>query len=190
MSETIYFNGKKYNSVAEMSPNVRKMYEKVNHFFVDANRDGVPDIIQSAGLTGIKDTVNIIKDIAQMGGSRGFEAGQISILRETDSGIYFNGKEYNSVEEMPNHIRIEYERIVNDAQDEVEDIYEESWREVDRSEYFKSHDDEIMNRRFSRQKSKAPASIEVVDSTSRFILITAVTFLILGCVAAAWFLIF
>ena len=190
MSETIYFNGKKYNSVAEMPPNVRKMYEKVNHFFVDANRDGVPDIIQSAGLTGIKDTVNIIKDIAQMGGSRGLETGQISILRETDSGIYFNGKEFNSVEEMPNHIRIEYERIVKGAQDGMEDIYDESWREVNRSEYFKSHDDEIMNRRFSRQTSRANASIETVDSTGRFILIAAIAILILGCMAAAWFLIF
>jgi hypothetical protein len=190
MSETIYFNGKKYNSVSEMPPNVRQLYARFNRFLADEDQDGVPDMIQSGGLAGIKETVNMIKDIAQFSGTEGFEAGRMSMVRVTDNSIYINGKEYTSEAEMPHYIRQEYQRIVNTAQDGREDIFDESWRQVDREKYFDPHDDEMLNRQISRQVSNADAPIETVDSTSRFIVIALAALLVLGCMAAAWFFIF
>ena len=187
MSETIYFNGKKYNSASEMPSSVRQMYERLNRFFVDEDRDGVPDIIQSGGLAGIKETINMIKDIGQSSSTSGLQTGQMSIVRVTDTNIFVNGKAYASVAEMPNNIRREYERVIRSASDGTEDIFDESWRQVERSDYFKPHDDEIMNRQISQQYSNTEAPIKMVDSTGRFILIAAAAILIMGCFAAAWF---
>ncbi len=189
MSETIYFNGKKYNSAAEMPSNVRQLYEKLSRFSIDENQDGVPDIIQTGGLAGIKETVNMIKDIAQISNTEGFEPGQISLVRITDSNIYINGKEFSSISEMPDHIRQEYEKIIDNSQDGTEDIFDKSWRQVDRAKYFDPHDDEILNQEFSRQGSNFDAPIQTVDSTGRFILIITVAILIFGCLAAVWFFI-
>ena len=190
MSETIYFNGKKYNSVSEMPSNVRQMYQKLNRFFVDEDRDGVPDIIQSGGLAGIKETINMVKDIAQISNTKGFEAGQTSIIRVTDTNIFINGKEYANTAEMPDHIRQEFEHTVNIAEDGTEEIFDESWRQVDRAEYFQPHDDEILNQQISRQAPSSETPIEMVDSTNRFILIVTLAILVMGCLLAAWFFLF
>ena len=187
MSETIYFNGKKYDSVAEMPSNVRQIYDKLDRFFTDEDRDGIPDIIQSGGLAGVKEVFNVIKDITQASGTTSFDSGRISVIRETDTGIFINGKEYASIAEMPDYVRQEYERIINSAEDGREDIFDESWRQVEREDFFVPHDDEILNQQISKRVSSAASPIETVDTTSRFLLIAAVAILIMGCLAAAWF---
>jgi len=190
MSETIYFNGKKYGSVAEMPSRVRQMYEKLNRFAIDENQDGVPDIVQSGGLEGLKETVNMIKDVVKISNTEGFESGQLSLVRVTDSSIYINGKEFSSTAEMPDHIRQEYENIINNSQDGREDIFDESWRQIDREKYFNPHDDEILNQQSSKRVSTVDASIQTIDSTGRFIMIVAIAILIFGCLIAVWFLLF
>ena len=186
MTETIYFNGKKYDDISEMPSNVRQMVEKLINFSVDENKDGVPDILQSGGLSGIKETFNIIKDIGQLSSSQEFNSGQFSLIRVSDSGIFINGKSYSSVAEMPYSIRNEFEKIVSESQDGKENIYDESWRRVDREKFFAPHDDENLNRQFS--KSQAPD--EMVESTGRFIFVAVVVFLIFASLAAAWILFF
>lgn len=190
MAETIYFNGKKYNSVSEMPSNIRQAFEKFNQFLVDANQDGVPDVMQTEGIEGLKDKFSAIKDIAQMSSVEGFEKGQFSIVRETDLGIYVNGKGYNSVDEMPNHVRQAYQQALSSAQDGRSDIFDESWREVERDEFFKPHDDETLNPQFTRQSSQLNTPIETVDSNSRFILLAAIAILFLGILAMGWFIFF
>lgn len=190
MAETIYFNGKKYDSVADMPSSVRQMYEKFNRFLVDENKDGIPDLMQSSSLSGLKDTFNMIKDVAQYSSTEGFEQNQLSIIRVTDTGIYVNGKGYNSVDEMPSHVRQSYQQVVSSAQDGRSEIYDEAWREVNRDEFFKPHDDEILNPQITRQRSHRNAPIETVDSNSRFILLIAVAMLLLGMLVMAWFIFF
>jgi len=126
----------------------------------------------------------------QFSSPEGFNAEQLSLIRVTDTNIFINGKDYADVAEMPNHVRQEYERIINTSQDEVEDIFDESWRQVNRDEYFDPHDDEILNQQISNQIPNAEAPIQIVDSTNRFIMIATVTILILGCMVAVWFLLF
>jgi len=196
MSETIYFNGKKYNSVAEMPSNVRQLYEKLECSSTVRKTQSIYDRRESRWRSGYRPnrrvgrdkTVNMIKDIAQISNTEGFEPGQMSLVRVTDSNIYINGKEFSSSGEMPDHIRQEYEKIIENSQDGTEDIFDESWRQVDRAKYFEPHDDEILNQKFSKQVSNFDAPIQTVDSTGRFIMIAAVAILIFGCLAAAWFL--
>ena len=155
---------------------------------VDENRDGVPDIFQSGGLSGVKETINLIKEFAQLGRTEGIETNQISLVRVTDSGIFMNGKEYSNTNDMPDHIRQEYNHIIANADDGTEDIFDESWRRVERDEYFDPHDDEIMNQQITKRFSNEDASIKMVDSTGRFIIIATLAALILGCLATVWFL--
>lgn len=86
MSETIYFKGRKYNSVAEMPQNERQLYLKMIRFMRDDNLDGIPDIVQSHGLSELKETINMIKEIAKIESVEGLENGQMSVVRVTDSG--------------------------------------------------------------------------------------------------------
>lgn len=50
MKSRIIFNGKSYNDASEMPPEVRQAYERVLGLLADANRNGVPDLLESAGL--------------------------------------------------------------------------------------------------------------------------------------------
>ena len=186
MTETIYFNGNKYNDISEMPFSDRQMVEKLIVFSTDENKDGVPDILQSGGLSGIKESFNLIKDIGQFSSGQEFNSKQFSLIRVSDMGIYMNGKTYTNVAEMPDTIRNEYEKIVGKSQDGREDIYDESWRTIDRSKYFSAHDDENLNRRFPNIET----AVEIVDSNSRFIIIASVVFLIFASLAAAWILFF
>jgi hypothetical protein len=186
MTETIYFNGKKYNDISEIPASARKMVEKLIKFSKDENKDGVPDILQSGGFSGIKETFNLIKNIGQLSSEQEFHSGQFSLIRVSDTGIQINGKTYSSVDEMPDSIRNEYEKVVSESQDGRENIYDESWRILDRGKYFAPHDDENLN----RQYPKTETPVEMVDSTVRFILIAAVALLIFASLAAAWVLLF
>jgi hypothetical protein len=191
MPETIYFNGKKYESVTEMPPNERQMYEKFDRFFADANQDGVPDAFQANNLAGLKDVFGAIKDIAQMSSTtQGLSQEQFSVIRETDVGISINGKEFKSVAEMPPQIRQVYEKITKSAQEGSYNIFDENWREVQRDEFFQPHDDEIINRQFSKRPPTALPSLETVDSNSRLALLVVVALLFIGVLAFAWFAFF
>jgi hypothetical protein len=188
MTETIYFNGRKYNSVAEMPSSVRQKYEKFNRLFADANQDGVPDFVQPNGISDLKDTFNLLKEIGQMGSQERLDPNQVMIVRETDTGIYVNGKGYNNVSEMPSDIRKVYEQATNSGTEVDNDIFEEAWREIDRDEFFKPHDDEILNRQMKPQTLSD--SIEPVDSTSRFVLLVVAAILMLVIAVMLWLILF
>jgi len=190
MAEIIYFNGRKYESLAEMPSSERRKYEKINRIFTDENQDGLPDIFQPSGFSELKDAFNTLKEFGQMGANQGMTEEQISIVRETQNGIFVNGKGFGSIHEMPSDIRKTYEEVVSSAQDGHTEIYEEEWREVDRDEYFKPHDDEVLNPQITQQRPLVRPSIETVDSNNRFILLVSTAILILGLLAMAWFMFF
>lgn len=191
MAETIYFNGKKYQSLAEMPSSERQLYEKFNRFFADADQDGVPDVLQGGGISGLKEAFGMLKEIGQIGSSNpGLTQGQITIVRETDTGIYVNGKGFNSVAEMPSDIRQIYEQVTSSAREGGIDIFDESWREVDRENYFKPHDDEILNQVFTRRDAAPANPVETVDSNARLVLIIAAALVLIGGFFFAWMFLF
>ena len=190
MAEIIYFNGRKYGSIAEMPSSERRKYEKINRIFADDNQDGLPDLFQISGFSELKDAFNTLKEFGQMGANEGMTGEQISIVRETQNGIFVNGKSFGSIHEMPSDIRKTYEDVVSSAQGGHAEIYEEEWRAVDRDDFFEPHDDEYLNPRISRRPSPVNPPIETVNSNSRFILLISVVILIFGILAMVWLMFF
>jgi hypothetical protein len=190
MTETIYFNGKKYNQISDMPKEVRQMYEQINRILSDENKDGIPDSLQTGGLSGIKNTISMIKDLSKISQTGDLQPGKFSIIRVTDSGIFMNGKEYANMAEMPRNIQQEFQNIIRSSPDGKEDIFEESWREIERDRYFSPHDDEILNQQFTSRIPIEQDPIQNVDSTGRFVSVVILAILILGGLLTIWLLFF
>jgi hypothetical protein len=189
MAETIYFNGKKYNSVAEMPSSVRQKYESFNRLFADANRDGIPDFVQPSGISGLKESFNLLKEIGQMG-TEGIDPNEVMIVRESDTNIFVNGKNYKSVDEMPSDVRQVYEKLTKASREGNNEIFDESWRAIQRDEFFEPHDDEILNRQIKPQPQSMNDPIEPIASTSRFLFLVVATILVLGIAGMVWLILF
>ena len=93
-SNFIVIDGKTYNSVEEMSPDVRAKYEeamqnlktqKVMDVLGDKNQNGVPDI---------------------------FENMPAANTTSTSMNIVVNGKTFSSIEDLPPEVRVKYEKAM------------------------------------------------------------------------------
>lgn len=74
---TINFNGKTYNSIEEMPANERQAFEKLSSLLVDANGNGIPDLLEG--------------DMVQ----------NVMAIHATKSSISVNGTSYHSIEDLP-----------------------------------------------------------------------------------------
>jgi len=183
MTQKIFFNGRVYSSEAEMPSSVREAYNRVNKFFIDDNQDGIPDFIQQGGLSGLKGVFTFVKDLSKsVQDGQSINPDQYTIIRKTGTTININGRKYNSIDEMPSEIRQAYNRIVSQVDPSEIAIYDEPWREVDRDEYFKPHDDERM---FPQKHAVSSPVVEEVTSNLNFIILVA-AFVILCIGAAIW----
>ncbi len=186
MAETILFNGKAYRSVSEMPTEVRQMYERVSQLMSDENQDGIPDLIQSGGLQGLRQAFQIAKDFAQTspgGGPWTQEA--LTVIQITDSAITVNGKTFGSVEEMPPEIRAVYEKSLQSATPSSLNIYADDWRSEQPDTAFQSQ---------TSQRSRSPATPsspvathETVDSNARFVWLLVAFLVLIGLAAVLWF---
>jgi hypothetical protein len=89
METKIIFNGKPYTKVEDMPEEVRQAYQQALAQFADADKNGIPDILERGGT------------------------GNVIAIRQ--SSINFNGQEYKSVGEMPAIVRRLFEFAVNQA---------------------------------------------------------------------------
>lgn len=81
----IVIDGKTYNSVNDMPPDVRAKYEKAMSAFRDENRDGTPDV---------------------------FEASSSSQVVANTMKFVVDGREYNRIEDLPPEARAKYEQAM------------------------------------------------------------------------------
>ena len=102
-SNLIVIDGKTYNSVNEMPPDVRAKYEQAMKSLKDENRNGFPDQLES---------VNILKDQDGNGIPDIFEGTSSTQISTTNTKIIVNGKEYESIEELPPDARARYEQAM------------------------------------------------------------------------------
>lgn len=81
----IVIDGKTYNNVSEMPPDVRARYEQAMRGLEDVNRDGTPDVFTAAAPVPVM-----------------------------SSGMKFvvDGREYNSIEDLPPEARAKYEQAM------------------------------------------------------------------------------
>lgn len=89
METKIIFNGKVYSSPEAMPAEARQAYEQAVAHLADANKNGIPDILESGG------------------------AGNVIAIQQ--SSITVNGREYKSVGEMPAVVRRLFELAMNQA---------------------------------------------------------------------------
>jgi hypothetical protein len=89
MLTRIIFNGQEYNGVEAMPPEVRQAYEKALAQFADADRNGIPDILE-----------------------RGAAGNVIGIQQ---SSITVNGRRFDSVDEMPAPVRFLFEQAMEQS---------------------------------------------------------------------------
>ena len=86
MNQKINFNGKSYDSINDMPPDVRQAYQQVMGIFADNNKDGIPDIFQGSNM---------------------------NIINQTSASIFYNGKTYNNIDDLPPEARQKYENAMS-----------------------------------------------------------------------------
>lgn len=88
--QIIVIDGKTYNSVSEMPPDVRARYEQVMRGMKDADRDGMPDVFETPSM---------------------MTASSAPVMA---SGMKFvvDGKEYTSIADLPPEARAKYEQAM------------------------------------------------------------------------------
>jgi len=98
----IVIDGKTYKSVDEMPEDVRKNYESAMSQLGDKDRNGIPDMLET--LTNLADqNKNGMPDSIE---------GMISNVISSTTKIIADGKEYNSLDELPPDIRAKYEQAM------------------------------------------------------------------------------
>lgn len=88
MTTRIIFNGQEYPSTEAMPGDVRKMYQQALAQLADADRNGIPDVLEHRG------------------------EGAMPVIGIQNSSITVNGKTYGSVDEMPGFARFLFEQAM------------------------------------------------------------------------------
>ena len=90
MTTRIIFNGREYKSPDEMPADVRRLYDQALQQLADADRDGIPDILE-----------------------QGPEAGNVIGIQHSSFNV--NGRNYASVDEMPWAVRRLFEKAMENV---------------------------------------------------------------------------
>ena len=98
----IVIDGKNYKSVDEMPEDVRRNYESAMSQLGDKDRNNIPDVLEN--LTNLPDQNN--------NGMPDSIEGMIPNVLSSTTKIIADGKEYNSLDELPPDIRAKYEQAM------------------------------------------------------------------------------
>jgi hypothetical protein len=99
----IVIDGKTYNSVNEMPDEVRRRYEQAMSTFKDQDGNRVPDAIERPQELADKNR-NGIPDIIENTPGGSIVANALKML--------FDGREYNSIDELPPEARAKYDQAM------------------------------------------------------------------------------
>ena len=99
----IVIDGKTYNGVDEMPEDVRKQYELTISSLKDEDRNHIPDAFEN---------MNILADQDRDGIPDVFENISSNNVFSSSMKIIVNGKEFNSLEDLPPDVRARYEEAM------------------------------------------------------------------------------
>lgn len=99
----IVIDGKTYNSVDEMPEEVRRLYEQARATFRDQDANRIPDAIEQPRDLADKNR-NGIPDIIENTTGGSIVASALKVL--------FDGREYNSLDDLPPDARAKYEQAM------------------------------------------------------------------------------
>lgn len=174
----IVIDGKTYNSVEEMPPDVRQKYEQAMRSLGDANRNHVPDAFEGA---------NIFADQDKDGIPDAFENLAVQNTGVSSMKIVIDGKEFNRVEDLPPDARARYEEAMgkmdanrNGIPDFVESMFTSSNQSIGVSS------SAIPEKSYRSAKAPLPAPSAITPDTSNgWMLVLAGLFILFLCVAGA-----
>lgn len=99
----IVIDGKTYNSVNEMPPDVRQKYEQAMASFKDGNQNKTADAFENTNILGDKDndgTPDVFENISTMN------------VMSSNMKFVVDGQEYNSIADLPPEARAKYEQAM------------------------------------------------------------------------------
>jgi len=99
----IVIDGKTYNSVDEMPPDIRQKYEQAMSTFKDKNQNNIPDGFEHMNILAEKNN-NGIPDI--------FENMSAASVVSNAMKFIVNGQEFNNLEDLPPEARARYEQAM------------------------------------------------------------------------------
>ena len=100
----IVIDGKTYNSIEEMPPEVRQKYEQAMQALGDANGNRIPDAFENMNIFADQDK-NGMPDVVE-----NLVAGQAVV---NSMKIVVDGKEFNSLDGLPPEVRANYEAAMS-----------------------------------------------------------------------------
>ena len=101
--KVIVIDGKTYNSVDEMPPDIRQKYEQALQSLGDANDNQIPDAFETMNIFADKDkdgVPDVLENIAT------------SYATVNTMKIIVDGKEFNGLEDLPPEARARYEEAM------------------------------------------------------------------------------
>jgi len=125
----IVIDGKTYNSVNDMPPDIRQKYEQAMSKFKDENQNNIPDGFENLNILGDKNN-NGIPDV--------FE--NMSTMNAMSSAMKFivNGQEFNSLDSLPPEARAKYEKAMGTLdknQNGIPDVLENMMKTPDQTPF-------------------------------------------------------
>jgi len=172
----IVIDGKTYNSIEEMPPDVRQKYEQAMQSLGDANDNHIPDAFENINILVDKDK-NGIPDVLE-----NLVAGQAVV---NSMKIIVDGKEFNGIENLPPEARARYEAAMgkldanqNGIPDFVEGMIKTTNQTTSSSTSFAVET--------PRSSAALPASPTITPDTSNGLMLAlAGLFIVLLCIVAA-----
>lgn len=175
----IVIDGKTYNSVNEMPDDVRQLYEQARSTFRDQDANRIPDAIEQPQVLADKNRNGIPDSLENTPGGP-IIANALKVL--------FDGREYNSIDELPPDARAKYDQAMGtlDAnRNGIPDFMESMTAGVVQAEDHASrHTGDHTTHHAPRQPMPVTPTIEP-DRPNGWLLALLAAFLFFGCVAVA-----
>ena len=171
--KVIVIDGKTYNSVDDMPPDIRRKYETALGA-LDKNRDGTPDMLENINA--------MFEDKNRDGMPDAFDGLTGNVVSATK--IIADGREYNSMEELPPEVRAKLSQAMGklDAnQNGVPDFLEGTLTPSAPA----ANVDAVFETPAPRRTPPVPAPVIEPESTSGWALAFAGLFVLLLCAAGA-----
>ena len=172
----IVIDGKTYNNVDEVPPDVRQKYEETMRSLGDANNNRIPDVFEN---------INILADQDQDGIPDAFENLSAQSTAVSSMKIIIDGKEFNRVEDLPPDARARYEEAMGkmDAnRNGIPDFVEGMFTSSNQTTSVSSN----VTTEMPRHSASAPVDSTITPDTSNgWMLVLAGLFILFLCVAGA-----
>ena len=172
----IVIDGKTYDSIEEMPPDVRQKYEQAMQSLGDANGNRIPDAFENMNILADRDK-NGVPDVVE-----NLVAGQAVV---NSMKIIVDGKEFNGIENLPPEARARYEAAMGqlDAnQNGIPDFVEGMMKTANQT----SSSSTSFAAETARSSTPLSASPTIAPDTSNGLMLAlAGLFILLLCVVAA-----